>query len=286
MVVLVTGAAGFIGSRVASVLADEGRDVVRAGRPDQEIPSSEFEQLFDAHEVDLVVHCAGPASVPASIADPEADRAGSVGVTRSLVAQLERRDPPPRLLLASSAAVYGEPQELPISETAARAPISPYGRNRLEVEELISASTVPTAVARIFSAYGEGLRRQVLWDITSKALAGEAVELWGTGAESRDFLHVDDVARALAAIARSAAFDGDAYNVGSGEETTIAELAELILAALGTGVKASFRGVERKGDPARWRADIHRLKALGFSPAIDIAEGAARYAAWARTAHA
>lgn len=284
MVVVVTGAAGFIGSRAASIFGDEGWDVVRAGRPNQQIPSPEFERLLEEHDVDLVVHCAGPASVPASVADPGADRAGSVDVTRALVALLERRDPRPRLLLVSSAAVYGEPQELPVSESAVPAPISPYGRHRLAVEELTAASSVPTAVARVFSAYGKGLRRQVMWDIARKALTGDAVELWGTGAESRDFLHVDDVGRALATIAARATFENDVYNVGSGEETTIARLAELILEALGTGATAAFRGVEREGDPARWRADTRRLRALGWSPSVELAEGVARYAAWVQTA--
>jgi UDP-glucose 4-epimerase len=283
MVVVVTGAAGFIGSRVASVFAAEGSDVVRAGRPHQEIPSREFERLFDEHYVDLVVHCAGPASVPASVADPSADRAGSVDVTRALIALLERQDPRPRLLLVSSAAVYGEPQDLPVGETAVPAPISPYGRHRLEVEELAVASVLPTAVARVFSAYGDGLRRQVMWDIARKALTHDTVELWGTGAESRDFLHVDDLARALETIANSTGFGNEVYNVGSGDETTIAELAQLMLASLGSDATPTFRGVEREGDPTRWRADIRRIQALGWSPSIDLAAGVARYAAWMRT---
>lgn len=284
MVVVVTGAAGFIGSRAAAAFAAEGWEVVRAGRPEHELPSREFDRLFDDHDVDLVVHCAGPASVPASLADPPADRAGSVGVTRGLLALLEDCDPPPRLLLVSSAAVYGEPRELPVAETSALAPISPYGRHRLEVEDLAAASVVPTAVARVFSAYGEGLRRQVLWDVARKALHRDVVELWGTGAESRDFVHVDDVARALVLIGRHASFTDDVYNVGSGEETTIAELARLVLEALGSDARPAFRGVEREGDPARWRADTGRLRALGWSPSVALADGVARYAAWVRTA--
>jgi UDP-glucose 4-epimerase len=283
MVVVVTGAAGFIGSRVAAAFADEGWDVVRAGRPHHDIPSREFERIFDEHTVHLVVHCAGPASVPASVADPHADRAGSVDVTRALVTLLERHDPPPRLLLVSSAAVYGEPQKLPIGETAVPAPISPYGQHRLETEKLAAASGVPTAVARVFSAYGEGLRRQVLWDIARKALTENAVELWGTGTESRDFVHVEDVARALATIAGQAPFANDVYNVGSGEETTIAELARLVLDSLGAAAEPVFRGVEREGDPARWRADISRLESLGWFPSIPLAGGVARYAAWVQT---
>jgi UDP-glucose 4-epimerase len=283
MVVVVTGAAGFIGSRVASVLADDGWDVVPAGRPLHEIPSPAFAQIFDEHDVRLVIHSAGPASVQASVSDPRSDRAGSVDVTRELLALLEHFGEPPQLLVVSSAAVYGEPQTLPVSETAVPTPISPYGRHRLEVEQLALRSRVPTAIARVFSAYGQGLRRQVLWDIARKAIAGGPVELWGTGAESRDFVHVEDVGRALSVIARGSAFENDIYNVGSGEETTIAALAELLLAALRSGETAAFRGVEREGDPARWLADIHRLQALGWSPSVALPDGVARYAEWVQT---
>lgn len=279
MTVLVTGHHGFLGRHIAARYAAAGHAVVGAGRPKIEIPSAAFEQLLARARPELVVHCAGPASVPASIADPDADRAGAVEVLRGLLERLGSA----RLVLVSSAAVYGQPATLPVTEDAPVAPVSPYGHNRVDAERLVLDSGVRVVVARVFSAYGEGLRRQVLWDIARSALAGGHVELAGTGAESRDFVHARDVARAIEVITERADFEGEIVNVGTGVETPIARLAELITAELGLG-EVRFSGVERPGDPARWRADITRLRGLGFEPAVSIEDGAASYARWARTA--
>ena len=282
MVALVTGHRGFLGRRVVAQLEAAGLVVIGAGRPEVEIPSGAFDRVLDETLPDLVVHCAGPASVPASVEDPAADRQGSVEVTSELVASLLRRSDPPRLLLVSSAAVYGEPARLPIAETVAPAPISPYGRHRLEVEELVRGGSLPSAIVRIFSAYGEGLRRQLLWDIAQQADAGP-VELWGTGEESRDFVHVDDVAGAIAVVCEASSFGGEVVNVASGVETTVATVARMLLRELGVEDAPHFTGVARTGDPERWQADVTRLAALGFEPKVTLEEGIARYAHWIRT---
>jgi UDP-glucose 4-epimerase len=279
VVALVTGHRGFLGSHVVAQLEAAGMDVVGAGRPDVEIPSPAFTVLLERARPDLVVHCAGPASVPASLEQPELDRTGAVDVLRALLERLDGS----RLLLVSSAAVYGDPERLPVDEDSPLSPVSPYGRHRVQAERLAAESGVPLAIARVFSAYGEGLRRQVLWDVARRALAGGPVELSGNGTETRDFIHAHDVARAVAAIASGSAFEGEVVNVGTGVETSIAHLAELITAELGVA-DARFTGVGRPGDPTRWCADITRLRRLGFEPMIPIEGGAAAYARWVRDA--
>ena len=114
-------------------------------------------------------------------------------------------------------------------------------------------------------------------------MRGDTVVLQGTGAESRDFLHGSDVGLALATIARAGAFDGEAYNVAAGEETTIAALGSALVTALGTGETIEFTGLERRGDPHRWRADVSETAALGFEPRVALAAGIERYAAWVRS---
>jgi len=284
VVALVTGSHGFLGRAISAALATAGWSVTEAGRPAQEIPSAEFDELVAVARPSLVIHCAGPASVPASIKNPDADRKASVGVTSVLLERLQTLSSPPRFVLVSSAAVYGQPRELPIGEDAPYAPISPYGRHRVECESMARASGLPAVIVRIFSAYGEGLRRQVLWDIAQRALARGPIELLGTGEESRDFVHASDVGRAVVTAAGQAPFDGEAYNLASGVETRIAELAEMLAAALGVERRTVFTGVSRSGDPVRWRADISALRALGFEPQVPLEEGVARYAAWVRTA--
>jgi UDP-glucose 4-epimerase len=284
MVALVTGAFGFLGRHVAARLAEEGWDVAEAGRPRTEIPSPEFDALLAKAAPRLVVHCAGPASVPASLADPEHDFRGSVEVLHELLERLRGRET--ALVLISSAAVYGQPERLPVAEDAPTRPISPYGFHRLHCElalrEFHELWGLRSCALRVFSAYGEGLRRQIMWDVCAKALREGEVALHGTGTESRDFVHAADVARAVALVAREAPLKAEAYNVGTGVETRLDELAPLLLEALHSDAPLSFSGEARAGDPANWRADVSRLAALGFEPEARVEEGAARYAEWAR----
>jgi UDP-glucose 4-epimerase len=133
----------------------------------------------------------------------------------------------------------------------------------------------------VFSAYGEGLRRQILWDICRKAIREDVVSLDGTGLETRDFVHAADVAEAVAIVAHHAAFAGETFNVGTGLETSVGELARLLVGSLGVDREIRFSGLTRVGDPRNWRADISALRRLGFEPAVSIKAGAAAYAAWA-----
>ena len=285
---LVTGAFGFLGTAISRRLEDDGSTVVRAGRPETEIPSAAFDALLESARVDVVVHCAGPASVPASIADPEADRTGSVEVLAALLARLSALPTPPRVVLLSTAAVYGQPEQLPVAESAPLAAISPYGRNRVVAESLVQEYSrrfeASTTSLRVFSAYGEGLMRQVFWDVCRKALAGDTVVLLGTGHESRDFVHAEDVAQAVSRIVGTPSVEPDAYNVGTGRQTSIAELSTLLLAALGVNAEITFSGEVRAGDPECWQADIGRLRSLGFEVTVPLETGVERYAEWVRTA--
>jgi UDP-glucose 4-epimerase len=283
---LVTGASGFLGAVSSRRLEDDGWDVVRVGRPETEIPSPEFDAVLATAGAEVVVHCAGPASVPASIADPEADRAGSVGVLEALLERLAGLPAPPRVVLLSSAAVYGQPERLPADESAPLAAISPYGRNRVACESLLRGyheqTAAPATTLRVFSAYGEGLRRQVLWDVSQKALSGGDVVLAGTGRESRDFVHAEDVAEAVSLVAGGVSDGHGAYNVATGRETSIGELAQLLVEALGVKTAVVFSGEGRAGDPERWQADIGRLQSLGFEVTVPLETGVRRYAEWVR----
>lgn len=297
---IVTGAAGFLGSRIARALAGAGYDVLGLDRAPVSalgirsevlgLPDDRLGALLSTEEPALVVHTAGPASVGASLEDPAADFRGSVGVTAALLEAVRLHAPSARVILLSSAAVYGNPASLPVAEDAPLAPLSPYGFHKTLVEalgrEYAAVYGLKTASLRIFSAYGAGLARQLLWDVCEKARAGGVVRLFGTGEETRDFVHADDVARAVLAIAEGAASGGEPYNIASGTETTVREIAGRLVDAVAPGTSIEFSGEVREGDPLRWRADISRIAALGFVPQVPLADGVAEYARWylARTA--
>lgn len=303
--VIVTGAQGFLGRYLVREFADGGWHTIGVDREGPEsgsgssasgreavsndirhmtLPSPEFADLLEEEAPALIVHAAGSASVQDSVRDPARDFECSVPLFLSVLDAVRTKAPACNVIFLSSAAVYGDPESLPITEEHALKPISPYGYHKLLCEKLAeeyhSVFGVPICSARIFSAYGPGLQRQVLWDICRKGLASETLELLGTGDETRDFIHARDIASGIRRMAEGAAFGGETYNLASGRETTIRELADVLVQALGTTVKIVFTGEHRRGDPLRWRADISRLAGLGYHPAISIRAGAAEYAGW------
>jgi len=298
--VLVTGVTGFIGRYVARQFSEAGWSVVGLGtRPPENaprqdltdykqlvLPSPELTGIVRKLQPQVCIHCAGRASVDLSRTDPAADFSASVAVTFNVLDALRLHAPECRLIYLSSAAVYGNPERLPIQETQSFNPISPYGFHKLMSEQLCTEFfkiyNLPTAIARIFSAYGPGLRRQVLWDICQKALTQPALKLLGTGDESRDFIHGRDVAKAIYLLAEKAPCQAEVYNLANGVETTIRELAELVLDKIGQPIPLEFDGSIRVGNPVNWQADINRLSQLGFVPEVPLERGINIYAQWCR----
>lgn len=299
-VVLVTGAAGFIGRYVVRHFMEQGWTVIGIDNSPPEnaplanltvyhqlqLPDSRLNAILQETPPQVLIHCAGRASVGLSVKEPGADFYGNTVLTFELLNSLRLYAPQCRFILLSSAAVYGNPASIPISESQVTAPISPYGFHKLQCEQICLEFTklfqVPTASVRIFSAYGPGLRRQVLWDICQKAIAHDSVLLQGTGEESRDLIHALDIAKALLKIANTAAMEGEAYNLAAAREVTIAELAGLVLEALEYEGKLEFDGKVPTGNPLNWKADISKLQALGFTPSVKLERGVRTFANWCR----
>ena len=298
--VLVIGVAGFIGRYIARYFSEQGWSVIGIDNSPPEnaplanlskyyrlqLPNAELASVLQGKSPDLCVHCAGRASVGQSITDPSADFHSGTVLTFEVLNSLRLYAPDCRFIFLSSAAVYGNPESLPIRETQSLAPISPYGFHKRQSEQLCLEFTkvynLKTAIVRIFSAYGPGLRRQVLWDICQKAITQDSLQLQGTGEESRDFIHALDIARALLVVAQAAPMEADIYNLGSGREVAIAQLANLILTALEYEHSPIFDGVVPDGTPYNWQADISKLKALGFAPSVSLEKGVKTFANWCR----
>ncbi|MDR3400919.1 MAG: NAD-dependent epimerase/dehydratase family protein [Chthoniobacter sp.] len=295
--VIVTGVAGFLGRYVARQFATQGWRVIGFDEVPPEnfriadveyvrlqLPGAALEETLRTLAPDACVHCAGRASVGLSMEEPTADFRGNTLLVFELLDALRRHAPRCRFLLLSSAAVYGNPSSLPVTEQHTVRPLSPYGYHKRQAEllceEFSRIYALPTACARIFSAYGPGLRRQVVWDICEKVLTTGKLALKGTGTESRDFIHAADIAHGLHLLAAKAPCDSEIYNLASGREVTIAQLAATLLSSLGSQVQPSFDGHASPGDPLHWRADISRIAALGFSPATPLEQGLHTVATW------
>ena len=298
--VLVTGAAGFLGRYIARHFSEQGWSVAgidqmpgASVRIDgvsryycMQLPDAALPEVIRKERPSLCVHCAGMSSVPLSVKDPAADYHAGPVLTFEVLNALRLDAPACRFVLLSSAAVYGNPATLPVREDHPAAPISPYGFHKLQCEHLCREFSVvyglPTVSLRIFSAYGPGLKRQVLWDICSKVFVDGALALQGTGSESRDFIHAADIAHAVRIAANAAPLRGEAFNIASGDQTSIRKLSAMVLEALGSPVPPVFDGVLPAGTPVNWQADISRLRSLGFSASRPLADGIREVADWCR----
>ena len=300
MKVLVTGANGFIGSAVAQELVATGFDVIACVRsivlPQAasrriycgELSGPDFQKYLRDEQLDYVVHCAGAASVGESIARPGQDYASNVVLTRNLYACIAVASPRTRVLFMSSAAVYGQPEQLPIIESTQCKPISPYGLHKLKCEEIgqwfRENHGLQITDLRIFSAYGPGLKKQVLWDTYQKSLKDNCVELAGDGSETRDFVYIRDLTNLVMAIVQDSSWNENRINVASGETVTIRELAEMFLSELGYRGQLRFSSTMPIGSPRFWKADNSMLLELGLHPCVALADGLREYVRWIRDA--
>ncbi len=301
--VLVTGAGGFLGAHIIDHFSALGHRVAGVGRlasstssassgnpadgrisSRMSLPDPAFIDVIRAFRPTLLVDCASTASVAWSVEQPYQDFCRAVDVCAFNLEATRLAAPRCRFVMLSSASVYGNPQALPISENAPLQPVSPYGYHKrlceMLAEEYATLHGLKVVVLRIFSAYGEGLRRQVVHDICSRFAdpALSHVELSGTGRESRDFIHARDVARIIEVIHRADA--RGVFNAAMGVQTTIAEVAEHIGRHFEQRKQVVFNGVARPGDPINWQACTARIGELGYCGSVELSSGLARYVKW------
>ncbi|CAN5918917.1 N/A [soil metagenome] len=281
-IAVVTGARGFIGAATAAALETVGTRVIRVGAsstPDPLTPEI-FESLGS---FDMIVHCAGGSSVAASVADPRADFAKTVEPFAALLEHVRTRSPSAGVVLLSSAAVYGDAKQQPTPETATLSPASPYGEHKQKCEELAAMygaeHGVASVVLRLFSVYGAGLRKQLLWDACTKASRGET-KFAGTGDEVRDWLHIDDAVRLIMAVAPLASTSAPIFN-GGGGAARVRDVLARIYSNLAAG-SPTFSGEVRAGDPKSYVADTGKARATGWRPTVGLDEGIARFVSWFR----
>jgi UDP-glucose 4-epimerase len=290
---VVFGASGFLGGWVARELAAREVAVTTVGRrPSAEVPRLDVEaDIVDldlvsiCNETDVIFQLAGTGDVPHSLRDPVGDIRANLQTTVAVLDAARRAKDPPRVVVASSAAVYGESVSVPMSESHPLLPISPYGVSKLAAEHYLRLFhrlyDLPAIAVRPFSVYGPGQRKLVVHDLLTRIRAGENPLLISAPADvMRDFVYVADVAAAIASLAVLAPAEGEAYNLASGRGTSLRELADALLHATGSRAEALFVGADAPGNPAHWYGDTSKTASLGVTLDTALEVGLAETVRW------
>jgi UDP-glucuronate 4-epimerase len=316
--ILVTGAAGFIGSHLCESLLASGQQVVGLDNFDAFYPRAVKEQNLSAlranaafrftegdvltvalplEGVDAIVHLAARPGVQPSLDDPAGYMEANVTATARLLDEA-RRVGVKRMVFGSSSSVYGESTPAPFGESAvADDQISPYAASKRAAELVSRVFThlygIRIACLRFFTVYGPRQRPDLaIHRFTARIAAGQPIVVRGDGSTERDYTYVSDVVDGIiSAIAWTARAGGDGtapwrvFNLGGGGRVRLDRLIALIAAAVGREPVIE-RGPDQPGDVPLTAADLSRSeRELGYHPKVGIEEGIRRFVAWYREVH-
>ena len=302
--ILVTGGAGFIGSNLVEELVRSGNEVTvldnfTTGYKKNLKPFSTVrviegdvrdknvvEEAVRGNEV--IFHLAASVGNKRSIDDPVTD-AGINVIGTVNVLEAARKFDIRKIIVSSSAGIFGELKTLPIKEDHPAEPDSPYGCTKLCEEKLCLAYSrlypIEVVCLRYFNVYGPNQRYDAYGNaipiFVFRMLQGKPLIIYGDGEQTRDFVHVDDVVRANILAAESSGISG-AFNIASGKAVTVNELVRLIT-GFGTGNSTIEHTSKRPGDVLHSLADISlAAKTFGYVPSVTLEDGLRNYIDWAK----
>jgi len=309
--ILVTGAAGFIGSTVTDRMLGDGHDVVgldnlstgkmenlaaasaqpRFSFEKADITAPELTDLVGRIRPDVVLHLAAQIDVRVSVADPLLDARLNILGTINVLEAARLAGARKVVHTSSGGSIYGTPSELPVDETVAPAPESPYAAGKAAGELYLNVyrttyglGTTALALGNVFGPrqdpHGEA---GVVAIFGTAMLSGRPTKIFGDGTTTRDYVYVDDVADAFARTVPAEAANGLRLNIGMNQETSVRDLHRRMAAIVGVPDDPQF-APPRAGELQRIRLDVGLAeREIGWRPAVGMDDGLARTVDWLRT---
>lgn len=288
--ILITGINGFIGQSCKFYFQKLGFDVfgiaLHGLSTDNVIIGEVSKKNLKIlnQKFDIIFHLAGSGTVSMAQNAPQLERIKSIYSTEQILNYVIHNNKNALLIFSSSAAVYGNDYDRPIKENDILKPISVYGNHKLEAEKLCKYYAenydLNIKIVRIFSVYGNGLKKQLLWDFTNRAIvAKNEIICFGSGKERRDFIHILDLLDFFLILTnQSRCFD--IYNCASGIAISIENIMKNVLQELNIDIALKFNNMQREGNPTTLIANIDKAKHIGFNPKINIKDGLKEYVKW------
>ena len=295
MKILIIGSEGFIGKNLVKYLKNNneiviGCDIIKNSSCEIDFYFNdgitfEWYKLFEKEQFDFCINAGGNANVSISFKDNSYDYIANVTLTRNILDAIQKYNPKCKYIHLSSAAVYGNPKEIPINESSAISPISPYGWHKYISEILCKEYNnlygIQSIILRPFSVFGPGLRKQIFWDVFQKYQNNhKTLELWGEGTETRDYIYIDEFVSIIHHLMNHSEMNASIYNIASGNEMTIKNAVSIFFKQFNPQPELLFLGKQDLGNPLNWRADISKLKNTGYTFKHDFLSGIESTAKW------
>lgn len=291
MKIIVTGGAGFVGSKTVDALVKKGHDVfvidnlITGKKENLNLQAKFFDlniadnkgmkRVFKIANPDVVYHFAYNVDVPLSTSNPISDLDSIAGSMNLL--DLSNKHKVKKIIFSSSVFVYGNTSDLPINEETIIKPDTPYSISKSMVEMYLKfyykTHNLPYTILRYATVYGPGQKMGAMSDYVRKLNNNKQAKMWGNGNKTRDYVYINDVVRANLMVMSLKRGVGEVYNIGTGTETTLNELYSKLAKLLGKNSKPIYLP-DRPGELYKSRVDYSKIKKeFGWVPEFDLEKG-------------
>ena len=289
MKILITGVCGFVGNNLYLKLKKKN-ELIGIGRKNRNY-KNKYKNIIEKEithknlvnlnfKPNVIIHCAGSGSVTKSIQNPKIDYEKNVNTTKELIKFISELTKKPKVIMFSTAAVYGNSCEKNKKQLK---PISPYGRNKLKSENILLKKSkkfrFELMILRFYSIYGVGLKKQLIWDVCEK-INNKINVFYGSGNEMRSWINIKDVNRLIQFLIKKGSISNQILDISGNNVVKNKFLVKKLFKLLNINKVPYFNKKNKRGDPIDQIFNNSILKNLGWKPKINLSNGLKEYVQW------